>query len=127
MASNDLRKFMNLMESSSLEEENTLDEEIQYDSLSRTLWAIYTLGTERNENEAGSVISDLIKDIRYKSESVMETGNANAQQKGIHFDGKPASKNSGDMDQSSPKSKSSGGKTSLAQQKAGTNVGKIKS
>lgn len=65
MSGQDLRRIMNLMESSSLEEENKLDEEIQYDSLSRALWAIYNLGTERNENEAGSVISDLIKDIRY--------------------------------------------------------------
>jgi hypothetical protein len=59
-------------------------------------------------------------------DSVEESRNGNAQQKGIHFDGKPASKNSGDMDQSSPKSKSSGGSTPLAQQKSGTNVGKKK-
>lgn len=60
-------------------------------------------------------------------EAIMETGNANAQQKGINFDGTPSKKNSGDIDLSSPKSKASGSKTPLAQAKGGTNVGKIKS
>lgn len=65
--------------------------------------------------------------VNVAESAVMETGNANAQQKGINFKGTPAVKNKGDMNLSSPKSKPTGGKTPLAQQKAGTNVGKIKS
>lgn len=57
----------------------------------------------------------------------METGNANAQQKGINFSGTPAKKNPGDINLGSPKSKPTGCKTPLAQQKSGTNVGQKKS
>lgn len=68
--------------------------------------------------------------IKYDSlgeSTVMETGNANAQQKGINFSGTPANKNKGDMDQTSPKATAKGSKSPLAQTKSGTNVGQIKS
>lgn len=87
---------------------------------------------EFNENAffaAMDILEPFMQDYNQDDmdESIMETGNANAQQKGIHFSGKPANKNKGDMDLSSPKSKAASSKTPLAQAKSGTNVGKIKS
>ncbi len=108
------------------------------------LWHLFELGRNaasvmgsKAEEKARQIQQELIAVIgptigtvgesMFEDESIMETGNANAQQKGINFNGTPANKNKGDMDQSSPKSKGPGSKSALAQAVAGTKVGQIKS
>lgn len=108
-----------------------------------TLQKFYGKKPNPNSDRNAEIFEDMVENLRnygkfwdpdavaeeavFEDETLEETGNANAQQKGIHFSGKPANKNKGDMDLSSPKSTAAGSKTPLAQTKSGTNVGKIKS
>lgn len=104
MSANDLRKFMNLLNES---------------------YSAPVVESEEIEEELDEAVAEC-EDEELDEAVIEETGNANAQQKGINFSGTPAKKNSGDMDLSSPKSKGPGSKTPLAQAKSGTNVGQKK-
>jgi hypothetical protein len=119
-------------------EETAISEEVVGMDTDAALWEIFNLGSKYGKNQPGNgkffnkanqIIDELVTVIgpTITNKSVMEAKNANAQQKGINFSGTPAKKNSGDMDQSSPKSKAPGSKTPLAQAKSGTRVGQIKS
>lgn len=143
MSGQDLRKIMNLMESVDetieVTETEELNEGVVGMDTEAVLWQLFEYGVnfgktfqDQYENKGSRIIQEMIAAIgptvgKLGEEAVMETGNANAQQKGINFSGTPATKNKGDMDLSSPKSKAAGSKTPLAQAKSGTNVGKIKS
>lgn len=117
-----------------------IDEGIRGMDLDAVLWKIFEYGSRYGTtnmssfyNKADELIGQLIEACGLSvprepvaEETLEETGNANAQQKGINFSGTPAKKNSGDMSLSSPKSKGPGSKTPLAQAKSGTNVGQKK-
>lgn len=144
MSGQDLRNIMNLMESVQ-EAPEQIEESINGMDTDALLWKLFEFGRDAEgirssnaEAKAAKLIEELIAIVGptvgsvseapvFEDETLEETGNANAQQKGINFSGTPASKNKGDMDLSSPKSKAAGSKTPLAQAKSGTNVGKIKS
>lgn len=65
----DIRKFMNLMESTEIAEYK-IDETIQYDSLSRALWRIYQAGQANNESQAQDIISYVLDAVLKQDQTV---------------------------------------------------------
>jgi len=123
------------------DEAEQLEESIQGEPLDDVLLQIFNYGRSYGKTgmtSAYNVATELMNDLvavygntipggPVAEDVVMETGNGNAQQKGINFNGTKAAKGDGAMPRKMPGTKRDGGKTPMAQQKSGTNVGQIKS
>ncbi len=144
MSGQDLRKIMNLMESVEetveVTETEELDEGIQGMDLDALLWQLFEYGSKYSTvspngpiyNKASGLVDQIISQYgntvgAMAEDVVMETGNANAQQKGINFNGTKAAKGDGVLPRKGPKAKTAGNSAPLATTKSATNVGNIKS
>ena len=121
--------------------DESINEGVQGMDSHDVLWQIFEYGVQEGQGrqqgfaKAHKLIMELIATMgktvgatpAVAEDTVMETGNANAQQKGINFSGTSGTNKKGNMSLSSPKSKAAGSKTPLAQAKSGTKVGNIKS
>lgn len=82
---------------------------------------------EAEEVDEDEQLDEELTALIQRSGMVMETGDGNAQQKGINFDGSKAAKGDGVLPRKGPKAKTTGNTKPLATAKSATNVGQIKS